>query len=106
MKNGRREETYEESRKKLKYGKSKSVFFYWSSVDGIVMLTLQHPLHQVGLIAGLVINFMLTVLTVYGLQIYNYVADRLEDQRGDNKRVTSIQGKLFSKTEVDLSRFM
>ena len=86
-------ETYEQSRERLKYGKFKSVFFYWSTVDGIVMLTLQQPLYQVGLLAGLIINVLLTVLTVYGLQIYNYIADKVEDERGDNKRVTSIQGK-------------
>jgi hypothetical protein len=33
-------ESYEEAREKLKYGTFKSTFFYWSSVDGIVMLTL------------------------------------------------------------------
>ena len=40
MREESKELTYEESREKLKYDSFKSIFFYWSSVDGIVMLTL------------------------------------------------------------------
>jgi cell division protein FtsW (lipid II flippase) len=49
---------------------------------------------NIGLIGGLFIIVLLNILTVYGLQIYNKIADKVEKDKGDDKRVTSIQGML------------
>lgn len=89
--------TYEEKRDLLKFGKWKAVFFFFSSVDPIVIFTMHYPLSKVGLPAGLLINALVTLLTVYGIQMFNYVAQKIEEEDEDDEkcnRVTSIQGKL------------
>ena len=56
------------------------------------MLTLQQPLYHIGLVCGLLVNLALNFLTVYGLDLYNYLADQVE--KNNSQRVTSIQGTL------------
>ena len=84
--------TYEEERELLKYGKWKSIFFFWSSVDPIVAFTLHGPMNNVGGVFGLGLNALVNFLTVCGVGLFNDVADMIEECSLDDKRVTSVQG--------------
>ena len=86
--------TYEEEREKLKYGHFTSILLFWASFDAIVAFTSHYPLSKVGITAGLVINFVITGLTIYGVQILNFISNNLEEDPFNQQRVSSIQSKL------------
>ena len=78
--------SYEETRRKLKYGLLTSAMMMFNITVGIGLFTLHYPLQQVGIVWGFCLNIIVCFVTTYGLVMLNNVAKMLEAEGETQER--------------------